>query len=71
MYAIVNTKTNKFVYATDWRYNPPHQRTSNAQMLTFPDKETARISFRARRCGKDYKICVLKGIEVKRIIEEG
>lgn len=69
MYAIVNVKTNKFLYGTDYRYNPPHQRTSKLQMLTFPDIDTAFMTLRSRRCGKNYKVCVLKQIEINRILE--
>lgn len=28
MYAIRNKKTGLWLYGTDYRYNPPHQRTS-------------------------------------------
>ena len=69
MYAIVNTKTNKFLYSTDYRYHPPHQRTSNDQMLTFPDKQLAFIALKFRQCGKNCKVCVLKHVEIKRILE--
>ncbi|MBQ3543427.1 MAG: hypothetical protein IJA34_00320 [Lachnospiraceae bacterium] len=67
MFAIINQKTDKFVYGTDYRYNPPHQRTSNKEMLTFPNKERAFFEFRNRQCGKDYAVVVLKKIEIKRI----
>lgn len=66
----MNIKTNMFVYATDYRYHPPHQRTSKNQMLTFPDKQTALLSLKNRRCGKDYRVVVLKTVEIKKIIEE-
>ena len=69
MYAIMNIKTGRFVYGTDYRYIPQRQRTSKKQMLTFPNLEEAEIDFRLRGCGKDYRIVVLKTIEVKRIIE--
>lgn len=74
MYAIMNTKTGKFVYGTDFRrhrnirtYN---QRTSKNKMLTFADLEEAEQAFKVRGCGNDYRIVVLKTIEVKRIIEK-
>ena len=69
MYAIVNAKTNQFVYGTDYRYHPPHQRTSNRQMLAFPDKQSAFRSLKARQCSKDYRVVVLKTVEIKRFLE--
>ena len=75
MYAIQNIKTGKFVYGTDYRYQKPNkkynQRTSRNQMLTYADYKSAKNDFRARGCGKDYRIVVLKTVEVKRVIEEG
>ena len=75
MYAIQNIKTGKFVYGTAYRYQKPNkkynQRTSRNQMLTYADYESAKNDFRARGCGKDYRIVVLKTVEVKRVIEEG
>jgi hypothetical protein len=38
-------------------------------MLTYADYESAKIDFRTRGCGKDYRIVVLKTVEVKRVIE--
>lgn len=67
MFAIINQKTDKFVYGTDYRYNPPHQRTSRREMLTFPNKEQAFFEFKHRQCGKDYAVVALKKIEIKRI----
>ena len=73
MYAIQNIKTGKFVYGTDYRYSKPNkkfnQRTSHNQMLTYADYESAKSDFRRRGCGKDYRIVVLKTVEVKRVIE--
>lgn len=73
MYAIQNIKTGKFVYGTDYRYGRPgkkfNQRTSKNQMLTFEDYETAAITFKIRGCGKNYRIVVLKTVEVKRVID--
>lgn len=78
MYAIMNIKTGKFVYGTDYRKgtNPKNnrtfnQRTSKNKMLTFADLEEAKIDFKIRGCGNDYRIVVLKTIEVKRILEKG
>lgn len=73
MYAIQNIKTGKFVYGTDYRYPKPNkkfnQRTSHNQMLTYAYYESAKNDFRRRGCGKNYRIVVLKAIEVKRVIE--
>lgn len=73
MYAIQNIKTGKFVYGTDRRYPKPgkkyNQRTSKDQMLTYADYYEAAGDFRHRGCGKDYRIVVLKTVEVKRVIE--
>jgi hypothetical protein len=69
MFAIMNIKTGKFVYGTNFNYVPHRQRTSKNQMLTYPTQEEAELAFKIRSCGKDYRIVVLKTIEVKRIIE--
>ncbi len=70
MYAIMNIKTGKFVYGTDCRnIRTFHQRTSKDKMLTFADLEEAERAFKIRGCGNDYRVVVLKTIEVKRIIE--
>lgn len=73
MYAIQNIKTGKFVYGTDYRYRRPgkkhNQRTSKDQMLTYDDYFSAAEDFRTRGCGKDYRIVVLKTVEVKRVID--
>ena len=69
MYAIQNVKTGEFVYGTDYRYSPHRQRTSKNQMVTFMDLVSCQLDFLHRRRGKNYKIVVLKTIEVKRILE--
>lgn len=75
MYAIMNIKTGKFVYGTDFRWRSSigtyNQHTSKNKMLTFADQEEAERAFKVRGCGKDYRIVVLKTIEVKRILEKG
>jgi len=65
VYAIRNKITEQWVYGTDYRYNPPHQRISNRQALTFEDRKEAEYQFNKRRCGRDYKIVKveLKAIE--------
>jgi hypothetical protein len=70
MFAIMNIKTGKYVYGTDFRYRPRRQLTSKDQMLTYPTQEEAEQAFKFRGCGNDYRIVVLKTIEVKRIIEK-
>ena len=55
-FAIKNPKTGKFVFGTDYRYFPPHQRTSNEKMILYDCREDAEIDFRSRKCGKDYCI---------------
>ena len=73
MFAIQNIKTGKFVYGTDYRYsrsNKKRQRTSKNKMLTYDSLEMAQLDFKIRGCGKDYRIVVLKPVEVKRVIDE-
>ena len=73
MYAIQNIKTGKFVYGTDYRYGrmakKHNQRTSKNKMLTYADYYEAAEDFRYRGCGKNYRIVVLKTVEVKGVIE--
>lgn len=70
MFAIQNIKTGKFLYGTDYRYCPPHQRTSHTKMLTYSSiAEAAHDFWVKRKCGKDYRIVVLKSVEVKRVID--
>lgn len=46
MYAILNTKTKKFVYGTDKSNGWPfYQRESSEQMITYSDPEIAKIDF--------------------------
>lgn len=68
MYAIQNIKTGKFVYGTDYRYAPYRQKTSNNRMLTWDNIQSAKLDYKCRQCGKDYRLVVLKSVEVKRII---
>lgn len=56
MYAIRNRRTRLFVYGTDYRYHPPHQRTSNDKVLVYETEREAQFDFRHRGCGKDYEI---------------
>lgn len=59
MYAIKNIMTGKFVYGTDKRYSPYHQRTSDNRMLTYDTLYSAKSDFRFRQCGNDYRIVKL------------
>ena len=56
MYAIRNRRTKKFVYGTDWRYSPRHQRTSADRALVYETEVDAAIDFKLRQCGKEYEI---------------
>lgn len=69
MFAIQNIKTGKFLYGTDYRYFPRHQRTSHNKMLTYENLSFAKADYMSRMCGKDYRIVCLKTVEVKRIVE--
>ena len=69
MFMIQNIKTGKFVYGTDYRYNPPRQRTSHNKALTYDTKDHAKSDFMYRHCGKQYRVVCLKTIEVKQVID--
>jgi hypothetical protein len=69
MFAIQNRRTGKFLFGTDYRYNPPRQRTSFDEMRTYPDLSYAVADYNNRRCGEDYRIVVLKSVEVERVID--
>lgn len=62
-YAIRSKRTKKWVYGTDYRYHPWHQRTSAEKALVFDDYKLAKLAFEARRCGKAYEIVPVR-IEV-------
>lgn len=65
MFAIQNTKTKKFVYGTDFRYNPVHQRCSFNKVLIFDSRESAEAAMHLRKCGKNYCVVKVKLIDVK------
>ena len=73
MFAIQNIKTKKFVFGTDYRYftktGKHNQRTSREKMLTYDDYYDAAMDFRKRRCGRDYRIVILKKVKVKWVLE--
>ena len=60
MYAIRNKRTKKWLYGTDYRYSPPHQRTSKNKVCVFEDYKTAELEFKFRGCGNDYEIALIK-----------
>lgn len=64
-YVIKNTKTGKYVQHTDYRYHPPHQKTVEDPLLAqiYANKEMAELAFRARKCGKAYKIVTLRAVK--------
>lgn len=64
MYAIKNKRNGKWLFGTDYRYHPPHQRTSTERVFTWDEKRTADNEFKGRKCGKDYIIVPVKIIEV-------
>ena len=70
MYAIQNIRTGKFVYGTDYRFYPPHQRTSKTKLLTYSSlAETAHDICENRKIGKDYRIVVLEKVKVERTFD--
>lgn len=56
MYAIRNKRTKKWLYGTDYRYHPHHQRTSESRMKVYESYEEAKTDFICRDCGKEYEI---------------
>lgn len=68
MFAIQNRRTGKFVYGTDYRYYPRHQRTDFERMLTYDEYCFAECDFLSRGCSKDYRIVELEPVKVKRVL---
>jgi hypothetical protein len=64
MYAIKNIITQQWVYGTDFRYNPHHQRISDRQALTWENEVEANLQFKHRQCGKDYKVVEVEFNEI-------
>ena len=60
MFAIRNKRTKKWMYGTDYRYWPRHQRTSYEQALLFETYDEAEKETVYRECGKDYEIVPVK-----------
>lgn len=63
MWAIRNKRTKRFVFGTDYRYHPHHQRTSEEKALIFENEIEALYEYRHRGCGKEYEIVPVR-IEV-------
>lgn len=68
MFAIQNQRTGKFVYGTDYRYYPRHQRTDFERMRIYDEYHFAERDFLSRECGKDYRIVELEPVKVKRVL---
>ena len=65
MYAIQNIRTGKWLYGTDYRYNPPHQFTSFDQAMTWETYDAANYSRICRKCGEAYRVVKIKIVEDK------
>lgn len=55
-YAIRNKKNKKWLYGTDFRYSPPHQRLTDDTPYLYPTQWLAELAFKTRRCNADYEI---------------
>ncbi len=65
MYAIKNTKNNKWVYGIDYRYPISRPRLSHEKARLFEDKEWADIYFKTEiKKPKHYEIVEVKLMEV-------
>lgn len=65
-YAIRHKRSGKWVYGTDYRYHPYHQKTSHDKAILFDSYESAHSAYRFRLCGKDYEIVAVKIEEAER-----
>lgn len=59
-FTIMNKRTKKFVYGTDFRCYPHRQFTSVNEALTFSRRESAELAMKMRGCGKDYIVIPVK-----------
>lgn len=59
-YAIRNKRTKKYVFGTDYRYNPRHQRTDPDIGLIFRTEQDAMLEMRIRGCGKQYEVVAVR-----------
>lgn len=65
MCAIRHKKTKKWVYGTDYRYSPVHQRTSLYEALIFENQLFAEFAFKERRCSE--KLYEIVPVELKAV----
>lgn len=56
MYAIRHKKTNKWVYGTDYRYDPPRQKTSENNALLFEYDFQVETALLTRKMNNNYEI---------------
>ena len=49
MFAIRNKKDKRWVYGTDYRYNPPRQKLSDEEVKIYKDEATALADARFRQ----------------------
>ena len=60
MFAIVNKKTKRFVYSTDYTGETSKQKTSADIAKTYLTYKDAKNDFNRRKCNKNYAICVIE-----------
>ena len=67
MFAIINWKTNEFLYDTDFTSSPVKQLTDPYMVLLFDDAEKAATSYEIRECDGDFVIGQVAAlVEIKR-----
>ena len=49
MFAIRSKKDKRWVYGTDYRYNPPRQKLSYEEVKIYKDEATALVDARFRQ----------------------
>ncbi len=64
----MNTKTEKYLFGSDYRYHPPHQRTSKKRALTYETMEDAIHDMKHRKCGLDYRVVEIN-VELVRVLD--
>lgn len=63
-WAIKNTNSGKYLYGTDYRYDPPHQRTAKEIARMYHTEESALNDLVRRRCGTNYHVVEVELKEV-------
>lgn len=71
MFAIQNIKTGKFLYGTDYRYRPPHQRTSNTKKLCNEYRENKRLIEELEAMNDNIKTDILAIMGDRETVTEG